>query len=196
MTLHPIQCKCGAVRGQLEGIGSHCRLICYCTDCRAFARFLGKAPEVLDKQGGTEIVQVAQQRLHFVQGEDRLAAVRLSDKGMLRWYTTCCATPIGNTMANPKAAFIGLIHSCLDRGQMDKDFGTQVAVLSTGTALGEPKPEQRGLLGVVARFLWILFSNNIAGGYRKSPLFNASGLPRVAPKILNAQELASLKSAG
>jgi len=194
-TMHPIQCKCGAIRGQLEGTGTHNRALCYCTDCRAFARFLGKAPDMLDKQGGTEIFQVAQSRLRFLQGEDRLAAIRLSDKGMVRWYASCCGTPIGNTMANPKISFIGLIHTCLDQAQMNEHFGTSVAVLNVNTALGNPKPKQRGLLGVVARFMWILVTSRISGGYRRSPLFTASGLPRVVPKILPAEELTRLKSA-
>ncbi len=53
--MHPIQCKCGAVRGHLEGTGTSSRLVCYCTDCGAFARFRGQEAEVLDGQGGTEI---------------------------------------------------------------------------------------------------------------------------------------------
>ncbi|NQD96393.1 hypothetical protein HP532_27405, partial [Pseudomonas sp. CrR25] len=146
-------------------------------------------------QGGTEIVQVAQQRLLFFQGENLLSAVRLSNKGMIRWYATCCGSPIGNTMASPKASFIGLIHTCLDRRQMDKDFGADVAVLNTDTALGETKPKQRGLLGVLARFIWIVVTNRFNGRYKKSPFFNSSGLPRVTPKILEADELMSLKSA-
>ena len=125
----------------------------------------------------------------------RLAAIRLSDKGMVRWYASCCGTPMGNTMANPKMSFIGLVHTCLDQGRMDEDFGTNVAVVNTDTALGNPKPKQRGLLGVVARFLWIVVASRISGRYRKSPLFNGSGLPQVAPKILPAEELANLKSA-
>ncbi|MBW7833628.1 MAG: hypothetical protein H3C29_10470 [Simplicispira suum] len=193
--MHPVRCKCGTVRGQLEGTGIHNRLICYCTDCRAFARFLGKAPDVLDEQGGTEILQVAQSRLHIRQGEDRLAAIRLSDKGMVRWYASCCGTPIGNTMDNPKMSFIGLIHSCLDQAQMNEDFGTNVAVVNTDTALGNPKPKQRGLLGVAARFMWIVVTSRISGRYRMSPLFNGAGLPQVEPKILPAEELANLKSA-
>jgi hypothetical protein len=193
--MHPIQCKCGAVKGQLKNIGTSNRLICYCTDCRAFAHFLGKAPFVLDEQGGTEIVQVAQQRLLFCQGENLISAVRLSENGMIRWYATCCGTPIGNTMVSRKAAFIGLIHSCLDRQQMDKDFGSDVAVLNTDTALGQTKPKQRGFLGVLVRFIWIVVTNRVTGRYRKSPLFNSSGLPRVTPKILRAEELDKLKSA-
>ena len=114
---------------------------------------------------------------------------------MIRWYATCCGTPIGNTMASRKAAFIGLIHSCLDRQQMDKDFGADVAVLNTDTALGQTKPKQRGLLGILVRFIWIVVTNRVTGQYRKSPLFNSSGLPRVTPKILRADELDKLKSA-
>ena len=193
--MHPVRCNCGAIRGQLEGAGIHNRITCYCTDCRAFARFLGKAPDVLDEQGGTEILQVAQSRLRFVQGDDRLAAIRLSDKGMVRWYASCCGTPIGNTMLNPKMSFIGLIHTCLDRAQMNEDFGTDVALSNVDTALGNPKPKQRGLLGVVARFMWIVVTSRVSGRYRKSPLFSGSGLPRVEPKILTAEALANLKSA-
>jgi hypothetical protein len=192
--MHPIQCKCGAVKGQLENIGTSNRLICYCTDCRAFAHFLGTAPFVLDEQGGTEIVQVAQQCLRFCQGEDLLSAIRLSENGMLRWYATCCGTPIGNTMANRKTSFIGLIHSCLDRQQMDKDFGEKVAALNTETALGQAKPKQRGLLGVLVRFIWIVLTNRVSGRYNNSPLFNSSGLPRTAPKILETEELEKLKN--
>lgn len=167
--------------------------MCYCTDCRAYARFLGQDTNLLDPQGGTEVVQVAQSRLRLLQGEDRLVAMRLSDKGMVRWYTRCCRTPMGNTMADPKAAFIGLIHSCLDRSRMDEDFGTTLAVVNTDTALGTPKPQQRGLLGVIARFMWMMVRSRISGDYRQSPLFDAAGLPRVAPTVLSAAELAGLK---
>ncbi|WP_219637192.1 DUF6151 family protein [Aquipseudomonas campi] len=192
--MHPIQCKCGAIRGELKNIGTSNRLICYCTDCRAFAHFLDKTPYVLDEQGGTEIIQVAQRCLSFYQGEDLLSTVCLSEKGMLRWYATCCGTPIGNTMASRKVSFIGLIHTCLDRQKMDSDFGASVAVLNTDTALGQPKPKQHGLLGVIARFIWILVTNRINGRYKESPLFNSSGLPRATPKILEADELKRLKS--
>ncbi len=193
--MHPIQCKCGTVRGQVAGLGTHSRIICYCTDCRAFAGFVGQAPAVLDQQGGTEIVQIAQSRLRFLQGEACLAAVRLSEHGMLRWYASCCGTPIGNTMANAKVSFIGLIHSCLSAERINDDFGSKVALVNTDSALGKPQPKQRGLFGVIARFIWIVVTSRIGGAYRKSPLFDVSGLPKVAPKILSTEELARLKSA-
>jgi hypothetical protein len=194
--MHPIQCQCGTVRGQLEGTGVSNRLICYCTDCRAYMRFLGRADDVLDKQGGTEIVQVALPRLRFSQGLDRLAAARLSDKGMVRWFASCCKTPIGNTMVDPKFGFVGLVHASLDRARMDGDFGTSVALLNTDTAMGDTKPGQRGLLGVVAHFIWIVATTRISGRYKNSQLFNDAGSPTLVPVVLTSQELVHLKSAG
>jgi hypothetical protein len=37
----------------------------------------------------------------------------LSDKGMLRWYASCCNTPIGNTSRDFKVSHVGLLHNCL-----------------------------------------------------------------------------------
>lgn len=193
MTTHAIRCRCGAVRGRLDDKGISNRIVCHCTDCRAFAHFLGQAGEMLDAHGGTEIVQVAQSRLRFDQGADRLATVRLSERGMIRWYAACCGTPIGNTLAAPGAAFIGLIHNCLQRERMDDDFGARVAIVNTDTALGTPKPQQRGLAGAIGRFIWIVVTQRIGAKYRQSPLFDAAGRPRVEPTILSAAELARLK---
>lgn len=193
--MHQLQCKCGTLRGQLEGAGTANRLICYCTDCRAFARYLGHATDVLDESGGTEIVQVAQPRLRFAQGTENLAAIRLSATGMVRWYASCCNTPIGNTMANPKISFIGLIHSCLDRESVDRDFGPSVALLNTASALGDRKPAQRGLPGAIARFLWIVATARLSGKYKRTQLFTDSGLPRVPPLVLTPPQLESLKRA-
>lgn len=192
--MHRIQCKCGTVSGQLSGNGTSNRVVCYCTDCRAFAHFLGRPSEVLDAQGGTEIVQVAQPRLTFSQGKECLAAVRFSEKGLVRWYAACCKTPIGNTLLNPKVSFIGLIHSSLDHSRMDADFGKSVAKVNTDTATGEPKPKPNGLFVSILRFFWIVLSTRISGRYRKSELFNESGAPIVRPTVLTAEELRQLKS--
>jgi hypothetical protein len=194
--MHPIQCKCGAVRGHLEGTGTSSRLICYCTDCRAFARFLGQKAEVLNEQGGTEIVQVSLPRLRLTQGLDQVAAVRLSAKGMVRWYAACCKTPIGSTMANPKLGFIGLVHCALTRSRIDTDFGTTIALVNTCTALGDKKPVPRGLPGVIARFLLIAVATRVSGRYKRAQLFNSLGSPQVEPSVLAPDELARLKSAG
>jgi hypothetical protein len=98
-------------------------------------------------------------------------------------------------MGNPTISFIGLIHVSLDHAQMNKDFGTKIAILNTDSALGETKPKQRGLIEVIACFIWIVVAMRISGRYKNSQLFNTSGSPRVVPTILTPQELARLKSA-
>lgn len=202
--MHQLQCQCGLVRAEVDCRGTHNRLICYCTDCQAFGRFVAGLREtaassdsdmpILDAQGGTELVQVAQSTLKFLHGEDQLLAVRLSEKGMIRWYTRCCHTPIGNTMPTVGGAFIGLIHSSLTRPQLNADFGDQVAQLNTNTALGTPKPPQHGLFRVISSFLWLLISERASGRYRQSPLFDANGSPITVPGVLNAAEVSALKN--
>ena len=192
--MHRIQCKCGALQGHIQGAGTCSRVVCYCADCRAFAKFLGCSDDVLDAQGGTEIVQLAQPRVVFSQGQEHLAAVRLSEKGLLRWYADCCKTPIGNTLSNPKVAFIGLIRASLDPSMIEKDFGSNVAVVHVDSAIGEPKPVQKGLFGTIMRFIWLVLSMRISGQYRRSQLFNGSGDPVVKPTVLTAEERKILKA--
>jgi len=71
------------------------RCVCYCRDCQAFAHFLGKVDAILDERGGSEIIQVLPRNLTFTQGIELLACMRLTEKGLLRWYAACCNTPIG-----------------------------------------------------------------------------------------------------
>ena len=192
--MHTVKCRCGAVRGQIEAAGTSSRVICYCADCRAFANFLGQTANVCDAQGGTEIVQIAQSRLRIAQGLEHLACLRLSANGMLRWYASCCNAPLGNTMADPKIDFIGLIHSSLDLSRMDSDFGSAIARLNTNTALGETKLQQRGLPGVILRFLWLVVSTRLNGSYKKSQLFNSAGAPIVQARVLTSEELEHFKT--
>jgi hypothetical protein len=112
----PLRCACGAVRGVARGLGpgrGH-RVVCYCDDCQAFAHFLGGAERILDSHGGTDIFQTSSSRLEIGQGNDRLACVRLTPRGPLRWYADCCRTPIANTPPSPHVPFAGLIHAFLD----------------------------------------------------------------------------------
>ncbi len=193
--MHQLTCKCGAVQGRvLSGAPSN-RVRCYCTDCQAFGRFFGPAAQVLDAQGGTELVQVCQSRLRLDRGFEHLASIRLTDKGMIRWYAQCCQTPIGNTMTDPKMSFIGLIHTFMDVSALDRDFGPSIATFNTGKAIGDPKPKQRGLVGTILRFARIVLVSRILGRYKKSPLYTSTGTPVAAPRTLTADELQRLKSA-
>ena len=55
-----LRCRCGEVVGLVENAAPQKvnRVVCYCDDCQAFAHQLGRA-DLLDAQGGTDIIQVA-----------------------------------------------------------------------------------------------------------------------------------------
>jgi len=193
--MNPIRCRCGAVQGTVADGSINNRVRCYCKDCQAFARFLGRASEILDHSGGTDIVQVAQVRVRFSSGLERLAAVRLTEAGMLRWYASCCNTPIGNTMRDPKWAFVGLIHSCLAGEQVAGAFGSKVARVNTSSAIGDLKPEGGGLPGFMFRLLGIVVSARLFRERHASPFFDSSGATVVTPRVLSAAELEQFNSA-
>ena len=46
----PLSCRCGQVQGQVGTDHTYTRATCYCTDCRAYAQWLG-VPGLLDDAG-------------------------------------------------------------------------------------------------------------------------------------------------
>jgi hypothetical protein len=192
---HPIQCRCGQLRGLLQPTRPSNRCVCYCADCQAFARHLGTS-DALDRQGGTDIVQVPASHLSFTQGQDKLACIRLTDKGMLRWYASCCRTPIGNTLADSKANFVGLIHTSLGASTEDS-FGPVTMRVGVASALGGDKPKAVGVVGGIAKTLGMIIKGRLRGTWRASPFFNPqTGMPVATPKVLSAEELAAAKRVG
>ena len=49
-----LRCRCGQVQGELAEREVAAHMICYCKDCRAYARYLGM-DAMLDEAGGTEL---------------------------------------------------------------------------------------------------------------------------------------------
>src|SRR4051812_9540883 len=100
-------CTCGAVRGVATVTSSSAhRLICMCEDCQAFAHFLGRPKEILDANGGSDIVHLIPPKFSITQGKKQIRCLRLTEKGMYRWYAGCCKTPIANSMGTPKVPFV------------------------------------------------------------------------------------------
>jgi hypothetical protein len=194
-TTHKIQCRCGQVRGLLKATRPSNRCVCYCADCQAFARHL-QARDAMDSQGGTDIIQVPASNLVFTQGAEQLACIRLTDKGLLRWYASCCGTLIGNTPADWKVSFVGLIHTCLRGGSpsVDESFGPVTMRVGVNSAIGANKPAAVGLFSGIAKAVLIIVRGRFGGAYRASPFFNPqTGLPVAKPKVLSAEELAAAR---
>ena len=100
---HALQCRCGTLKGEVAHTEVANRGVCYCKDCQAFARFLGRTG-IMYEHGGTDIYQMAPSRVQLDRTES-LACLRLSDKGMHRWYCSECKTTLGNTLG-PKVPWI------------------------------------------------------------------------------------------
>lgn len=186
-----LACSCGAVRATISDSARFNRAICYCPSCQAFAHFLGRPAEILDSSGGTDVLQTQPRHIEFHQGVEKLACVRLTDKGPLRWYTTCCRTPIGNTPANSRMSFIGLIHACLGsaQGPLDESYGPVQMKVFTKYAVGEPKPRPFGLAGGIVRVIGGLIADRLSGAYRRNPFFEvATHSPIKVPQLLTPQE--------
>src|SRR4051812_1001825 len=134
-----VRCRCGEVVGVVTNASPQKvnRVICYCDDCQAFAHHLGRA-DLLNAQGGSDIVQVAPASLTFIKGQNRIAGVRLTPKGLFRWHTTCCNTPVGNTLG-PAIPFVGLTAQAFDGGpqRVDSVFGAPIGAILGKYAIGK-----------------------------------------------------------
>jgi hypothetical protein len=195
----PLRCRCGQVRGVVTGVSPSAgtRLVCYCDDCQAFAHFLER-PDVLDAHGGTDIFPVAPAQLRITSGGDSLRCMRLSDKGMFRWYTECCRTPIGNTLK--RMPYVGLIHAFVDHEAdgrpRDTVLGKPLGYVQRRFAVGGPVPnELPGLsLRLVVRVVGLLFASWIRGKGTPSPFFEEkTRAPRAEPRVLSVAEREALR---
>ena len=166
-------------------------MVCYCKDCQAFAHFLKSADTVLDAQGGTAIVATVPQQVVFSQGLDALACMSLSDHGLLRWYASCCNTPIGNTPRGSRTPYVGLIESCLKSNSpsLEESFGPVRMVLNTKSARGRVKSTPLGNLVGMLGLMRSVIGTRLSGAYKRNPFFGAAaGAPVARPRELTKVE--------
>ena len=175
------------------------RAVCYCKDCQAFAHFLENPGDaVLNELGGTEIVATLPKHVHFTQGLDALVCMSLSDHGLLRWYTSCCKTPIANTPRDFKISYVGLIHSCLAKRapSLQDSFGPVRMVLQTTSAKGKVKSRPVSNFVTLLKIMKAVIATRISGSYKRNPFFvEDSGTPIRQPRVLTKAERARVTSA-
>ena len=190
-----LRCQCGKLQGELDPGGVAARAICYCRDCQAFARFLGREKDVLDAAGGTEVAAAFPGAVRFTSGLEHLGCMSLSPRGLYRWYATCCRTPIGNTPRDAKTPYVGLVRACLDAPAetLDRELGRSHIVVQTGTALAPVKSTPVRTAFAVVRIGTMLLRARLGGGYRHNPFFLAgSSAPLREPQVLTLEERAAL----
>jgi hypothetical protein len=194
MTQVPLRCRCGRVQGMATDVspktGNH--IVCYCDDCQAYAHFLGRG-DVLDAHGGTDIFHMTPSQLKITTGQESVRCLRLSEKGLMRWFTECCSTPMANTVS-ARLPVVGLVHcfmgSAADGRSRDELLGPPTGIHGRFAVGGlPPHAHPRAPLGLVVRTLRLLAGALVAGKGRPSPLFDpSSGAPVVEPRILTRAE--------
>ena len=162
-------CQCGKVEVEVPTAGV--RLTCYCESCRAFVERLGKG-ERLDAAGGSDLLQVAPDGVRIVKGQDHLAWMRLTEKGPLRWYATCCNTPMANTLPTrhvPFASFqVADLSPTEDLPEVSAKVHLKGALAHVEGPHGSPLPMLLALLGRTVMA-------HVTGKWRKNPFFDAEG---------------------
>jgi hypothetical protein len=184
-----VRCECGKLEMQVEldpKRDSH--VVCYCDDCRAYMRWLGRDAQ-LDAHGGTEVVQVAPAEARITRGQEHLACVRLSPKGLLRFYAKCCRSPLGNTMRG--VPFVGLSVTGLTIPLTSRPEGVNARFALNGKP---PGASDRASLGVVARTARQFASRLARGQLHPSPFLDEKNEPRATPEILTRAERDALRA--
>jgi hypothetical protein len=195
----PLRCRCGRMRGLARNVSpsSGFRFVCYCKDCQAFARFLGR-PDVLDAAGGTNIFHMPPACVKLTAGADALQCLSLSNK-VLRWYAECCRTPVANSAAAPGFPVVGVIHSFMDHEadgrSLDEALGPPLCRLYERSAAGPLPPNAPAPLsvGLFVRRVPKLLGWWVRGLSRPTPFFDdRTNAPRAAPRVLSSSERAAL----
>jgi hypothetical protein len=191
-----LRCRCGEVRGVATSLSPRTvnRVVCYCDDCQAFAHQLGRA-DLLDAQGGSDIVQMAPAALSFTKGQQHIVGLRLKPNGLYRWYAKCCNTPVGNTLT-PRIPFVGLLAPAFDKPSWDDAVGAPSGAIFGKYAVGGPPLHSTGanlplVWQVIKRLLgWWLkrraWPHPFFSRETGAPLYEVTVLPREQREALRA----------
>ncbi len=190
MTLS-FECTCGQTAWELPGADASAgtRTICYCRDCRAFARYLG-VDDRMEPGGGVDLFITRPGRIHVTRGLENMALMKLSPNGRERWYTSCCKSPVTSHLAGwaPMAGLLAL--PAVDRdalGEVRMIYGAKDAIPGQGA------PEANR--GVAALMLRILFGWALPGfvlrRLRDTPFYK-DGRPIAEATILTKDQRAAI----
>ena len=168
------ECDCGAIAGKLRvpGPGHGDLYVCYCNDCRGFARLLDQE-KTLDAAGGSSVYQTRVGNLHIERGLDSLASLNLTGGQTLRWYCETCRTPLFNTTANGRWPFLSMITTSTDTDQREamlgKPRGSVFVQYATGPDVVTPPVST---FAMVRRVVKRLLADKFSGAAKTYQLFD------------------------
>lgn len=124
--------------------------------------------------------------MKITEGGENLRVFRLSPKGALRWYATCCDTPLFFTPLKARLVHVGVNTDRLD----DPDAPGKV-VAEAFIPKGDGTSTNRGLPRMVGRMVTRMAAKNMNGEWRDTPFFDDHGAPAVSPQVLSREERAA-----
>ena len=176
-------CGCGETSARVD-VRDGTRAICYCDDCQAFSRVTDHETW-LDEAGGSDLFQTTPDRIEMLRGAGNLAVLRLSDKGPLRWYVTCCGAPFANTLTTRQVPFSSLqVH-----GFSDPDAAGPVSIrVNRKFARARVEGKQTPIWPMVASFMKRAAAARLSGRHRQTPFFDDGGAPVAEVRRLTPEE--------
>jgi hypothetical protein len=170
-----LSCRCGKVGGRVTNATPNAvnRAVCYCDDCQAALHHLGRK-DLLNEHGGTDVVQVAPASLTFHRGNELIVGLRLTPKGLYRWHTSCCNTPVGNTLG-PGLPFVGIVARAFETNTTNADriFGAPLGGSGGKFATGNPPKHLTRLTArLVVHAVRLVLGWKFGGGTWPHPFFD------------------------
>lgn len=192
-----LACRCATVQVTLTvpGRRSGGRVTCYCTDCQTAARHFGPGDALLSPAGGSDLWQTTPDLIEITAGADRLAVMRLSPRGLFRWYASCCDTPLFNTLPRLGLAFVGVVLRPEGAERWQEAFGKPICYNATASARpgqGAPAKDKgvgRAAYGVFSRMAIAALS----GRNRTSPFRAPDGSPAGPVSVISKEARAAAR---
>ncbi len=199
-----LQCRCGQVRGAITDLRADRaqRMVCYCDDCQAFAKWIENegGASFVDAHRGTDVLQVWPSQVKITDGIEHVKLMKLSEQGLLRWFTECCHTPAGNMLKSHRSPFVGLptaIVRAPEGRTLDSAVGPPSAYIQGRFVVGgcPSHVHPKAPVSVITRSVRFLARGFVGGHYSPSPYFEAN-VPRVVARVLTKIERDALRPAG
>jgi len=162
-----LHCRCGSVRGSVDfSRPSRVRVVCHCGDCAAYARHIGD-------ERATQIVLATPNQIQIRSGKENIRCLRLTERGLTRWFTACCKTPLANTSRHAWMPFVGLM-TCVLHVEHETVLGPP-----THANGSHPTPWR-----TVLRSLWTLTLGFLLRRHRPHAFFDAKGKLLAEPEVI------------
>ena len=176
----PFACACGEVSGHLSVRPPRgaTHLVCHCDDCLTAEVAMGQP---YPGSAGVAVVQTTPDRVHFESGADRLAILRLSPKGLYRWYAACCGVPLFNTPVKMGVPYVALVAR---RAIAPEDLGRVAAHVNAGS-------ENRGALRAIPGIIGRTLAARVTGRWKQTPFFAEDGSPVAEAHVLTRAQRAA-----